>query len=288
MAAERVLILGHSGLVGRALLAAGGESCIAPQGGREQFDLTEPRTLERLLADTRPTAVINCAAFTNVDACEAQPELAMAVNAQGPGALARACAAAGVHLTHLSTDFVFGHGHQRPISESEAPAPLSVYGQSKLAGEQLVAQAGGENLVVRVAWVFGPAKPTLVDKLLGLVRRGEEVRVVTDQVGSPTYSVDLAPALLELSRRRVTGLMHAVNKGQVSRFGQITRAVQLAGLDVGLVKPVLTRDLGPAAERPAYSALDTRRLGRIIFGGLPTWTDALARHLGATSKGDCD
>ncbi len=288
MAADKVLVLGHTGLVGRAVMAASGGRYLAPAGGRREFDLTRPRSMQRLLERTRPAAVINCAGFTDVDACESQPELAMAVNAAGPEALAAACARVGAHLVHLSTDFVFGPGHRRPISESDPPAPLNHYGRSKLAGERRAAAAWDQCLVVRVAWVFGPAKPTMVDKMLARARRGEKLRVVTDQVGSPSYSRDLAPVLLELARRRVTGILHLVNQGQVSRFGLVVRALELAGLDPALAEPVDSRELGLPARRPEYSVLDCRRLRRVYPAGLPAWTDALARHLGVKPEGDND
>lgn len=276
---QTILILGHRGLVGRALLRAGGDACVHPMGGREVFDLASPDSVHKLIDEIRPGAVINCAAMTAVDACESQPEKAMALNAQGPQAIAQACAKLGAHLIHLSTDFVFGAGHNRPLREDDEPNPLSVYGRTKLEGERLVAEAWHRSLVVRIAWVFGPDKATLVDKMVELVSQGKKVRIVTDQVGSPTYTPDLAPALLALARQRVTSLLHVVNQGQVSRHAQITRAVELAGLDGAMVEPILSSEFDLPAQRPEYSALDTRRFMRISPGGLPTWTDALARHM---------
>lgn len=283
-AADPILVLGHRGLVGQALARACGEDCLTPPGGHDSFDLARPATIGRLIDDLRPRGVINCAAFTNVDACESQPELAMAVNAEGPGVLAQACRQAGAHLIHLSTDYVFGNGHKRPLTEADQPAPLSVYGQTKLEGERRVLAAGGQALVVRIAWVFGPDKPTLVDKMIGWAREGRALKVVNDQVGSPTYTLDLAPALLELAERRVSGLLHVVNQGLTSRYEFIRRALGLAGLDPERVSPVTSDQMPTPAARPEFSALDTRRFMRVYPGGLPTWTNALARHLGADTE----
>jgi dTDP-4-dehydrorhamnose reductase len=223
--------------------------------------------------------VINCAGYTAVDQAEAEPELAWAVNAEGAEAVARACAQAGAHLVHLSTDYVFDGRGRRPYREDDPPAPLSAYGRSKLAGEERVRRVLPGALIVRSAWLFGPGRADFVDKVLARARQGRRVRVVADQVGSPTYTVDLARALVELGRRRVGGVLHVVNAGQASRYELARQAVRLAGLEVELVEPVSSREYVLPAARPAYSVLDSRRAARLLGGPLPTWLDALRRHL---------
>ncbi len=319
--ADTILVLGHRGLLGRAVVEACGRECLVIQGGRRAFDLggcgpppaqrPEPvspgqargildhlrRQLaglgpeaervqagcllaRRAIVEIHPQLVINCAGYTDVDRAESEPELALAVNGAGAGAVALACAEVGAHLVHISTDYVFDGRSRRPYPENAAPRPLSAYGRSKLEGEQRVRRALPGALIVRSAWLFGPGRAGFVDKVLERARRGREVMVVTDQVGSPTYTRDLARALVALARRRVSGLLHLVNQGRASRFELARQCLRLAGLDPEMVKPVTTAELGPApAPRPAFSALDSRRAARLLGGPLPTWLDALGRYL---------
>ncbi|MFZ5584790.1 MAG: dTDP-4-dehydrorhamnose reductase [Thermodesulfobacteriota bacterium] len=328
-AAEGILVLGHRGLLGRAVVEAVGPDCQVIEGGRAALDLgrmgaqpTRPAAgsapadppgaeeaamaldrvrenlaglgpaaadlhpnlelLEALLASGGVGLVVNCAGYTDVDRAEREPELAMAANAQGAGAVARLCARFGAHLVHLSTDYVFdGQAQGRPYREDDEPRPLSVYGRSKFVGERLVREAHPAALVVRSAWLFGPGRDNFVSKVLAAARAGRPLRVVRDQAGSPTYTRDLAPALIGLGRRRVRGLLHLVNRGQASRYELARQALALAGLDPEAVEPILTADLDPAAPRPAWSVLDTHRSARLMGGPLPDWLGALGRYINA-------
>lgn len=240
--------------------------------------------LRRAVLERRPRLVINCIGYTNVDRAESEPELAMAVNAHGAQAVARACLEAGAHLIHISTDYVFDGRASRPYREDDPPAPLSVYGRSKLAGERLVQQALPGALVVRTAWLFGPGRGNFVDKVLAKARQGGPVKVVSQEVGSPTYAPDLAPALLELGLRWVGGVLHVVNEGQASRLELARQSLALAGLDPGLVEPIGSAELGLPAARPAYSVLDAGRAASVRGRRLPTWQEALARYLARTQE----
>lgn len=326
MDASAILVLGHGGLLGQALVAACGGACRVIEGGREVFDLGRAgrrtatagagapargfadaqearRTLEevraglagegagaadlhaglemerRAIRESRPRLVFNCAGFTDVDGAEVRPDLAMAVNAQGARAVARACAEAGAHLVHLSTDFVFDGQSDRPYREDDPPGPLSAYARSKLAGERLTLEALPGALIVRTAWLFGAGRVNFVDKVLAQGRRGEPFPVVSDQVGSPTYAPDLAEALLDLGRRWVAGVLHVVNQGQASRLEMARFCLGAAGLEPALAQPVTSAELGLPARRPAYSVLDAGRAASLRGRPLPDWQDGVRRYL---------
>jgi dTDP-4-dehydrorhamnose reductase len=317
--AETILVLGHTGLLGRAVVEACGRACLVVEDERRAFDLGRktdtppmnqqvgsseagdslewmvgnlpryPRDAAQVhqgielmrgaILELKPSVVINCAGYTAVDKAESEPDLAMAVNAGGAEAVAKACREAGASLVHVSTDYVFDGKAQRPYREDDPAEPINAYGRSKLEGERLVMKAHPMACVVRSAWLFGPGRPSFVDKLLALARKGAPLKVVTDQTGSPTYTHDLAEVLVEMGRRGVRGVLHAVNLGQASRYELARQALKLAGLDPELVRPAASGDFDLPAERPAYSVLDGRRLARLRGGPMPTWLDALRRYL---------
>ncbi len=317
--AETILVLGHTGLLGQAVVEACGQKCLVMEDERRAFDLGRkptpppagvqvesaeagdslqwivdnlpryPRDAAQVhqgielmrgsILELKPALVINCAGYTAVDKAESEPDLALAVNAKGAEAVAMACREAGASLVHISTDYVFDGKAERPYREDDPVAPVSAYGRSKLEGELRVLATHPMACVVRSAWLFGPGRPSFVDKVLALARRGAPFKVVTDQIGSPTYTLDLAQALVELGRRGVRGVIHAVNLGQASRYELARQALNMAGLDQELVQPALSRDFDLPAARPAYSVMDGRRLARLRGGPMPTWLDALRRYL---------
>jgi dTDP-4-dehydrorhamnose reductase len=321
--AEQILVLGHRGLLGQALMAACQGRCQVMAGGRQVFDLArqplagplreaaplaplEARAslgqvaaglpalgaeaeklhgrldlLRLALREGRPRLVFNCLGYTDVEKAEDEPAQAEAVNGQGARVVARACAEAGAHLVHLSTDFVFDGQASRPYREDDPPAPLSAYGRGKLAGERLVLAELPGALIVRSAWLFGPGRPGFVDKVIAKGRLGQPFPVVTDQVGSPTFTADLAQALLDLGGRWIGGVLHVVNQGQASRHQLARKALELAGLDPGLVLPAASGQAGGRARRPAYSVLDAGRAARVLGAPLPPWQEALARYVAA-------
>ena len=282
--AEPVLVVGHKGLLGRALCGVLGSNCetIPERAGR--FDLTDPDAVMQAVSQAASSLVINCAGYTAVDRAESEPEKAFAVNAHGAGFLAKACKSRGKHLVHISTDYVFDGRKGSPYREDDPVSPLSVYAQSKLSGEIEVAKALPGALIVRSAWLFGHSAPGFVGAVLQKARSEGEVRVVQDQVGSPTYALDLAGALVDLAHRRVQGVLHVVNSGQASRYEYARNAVKLAGLDPEVVRPGLTEDFPSPAARPAYSVLDTRRFSRLAGGPLPGWLDGLRRFFSSQKE----
>jgi dTDP-4-dehydrorhamnose reductase len=251
---------------------------------RGELDITDASTVADVFARDTPDAVLNCAAWTDVDGAESHKGQARAVNADGAGNLARAAAAAGVPLAHVSTDYVFdGHApldssaRPRAYLESDPTGPRSVYGQTKLEGERQVLDASPRHAVVRTSWLFGLAGGNFVATMLGLAVDRDAVQVVTDQVGCPTWSGHLAPALLGLIERNVTGIVHLAGTGAVSWNGFAAEIFRQAELSCSVEQATTARMTRPAP-RPAWSALESEREDVLP---LPPWQDGLAGYLAA-------
>ncbi len=276
----KLLVFGASGQVGTAVLFHA--RTWAEPAPRARADITDAAAVRAWLAQRAPDAVVNCAAYTAVDAAESHHELAYAVNADGAGHVARACAERGIPLVHVSTDYVFDGTSRVPYREDDPLAPLGVYGASKAAGEQQVHAAGG--IVVRTSWVFSDCKPSFVRTIIRAAIDRPALRVVDDQIGCPTFADDLGAALVALAERALRGddldaTYHACNAEPVTWCG-FARAIvdearkhrELACTDVAAIT---TADYPTAAKRPAYSVLDTSRLRRIGIA-LPSWRAGLA------------
>jgi dTDP-4-dehydrorhamnose reductase len=283
----RLLVTGSGGMLGRDVVRAaerGEHELVALQ--RAELDITDPGAVGAALADIHPDAAINCAAWTDVDGAETHARQAHAVNSHGAGNLARAAAATGVPLVHVSTDYVFDgrprferSGRPRPYLESDPPHPLSVYGQTKLAGERQVLEASPRHTVARSSWLFGVDGPNFVETMLRLAGERESVQVVTDQVGCPSWTGYLAPALVGLLERRIAGLCHLAGAGAVSWNGFAQEIFRQAECHCR-VEPATTEQLARPAPRPAYSALESEREDLLP---LPPWQDGLAGYLAARS-----
>jgi dTDP-4-dehydrorhamnose reductase len=250
---------------------------------RSDLDLRDSSALTQAVRECGADLVVNAAAYNDVDGAERQPELAFAVNAQGPGQLALACEEAGARLVHVSTDYVFDGRQTRPYTEDDEPRPLGVYGASKLAGEQAVLGSRARSLVLRTSGVFGDGGSrvkggSFVERILARARAGEPLRVVCDQVFSPTYAPDLAGALLALLERGARGLVHVTNSGTCSWHGLAEAALRLAGSEVPLTA-IRAEQLGRPAARPAYSVLSNERYRSFGLEPLRPWQDALAELL---------
>lgn len=283
--ARRIVITGAGGQVGRFLA---GE---AARRGYEvsalthrEWDITDPTAAERFVAAN--DLVVNCAAFTDVDGAEADPEGAYAINATGAQNVAHACARVGAHLVHISTDYVFGGepvgGEQRhPYDVGDTTNPLSVYGRTKLAGELAVLAALPAANVVRTAWVYtGGAGNDFAAVMRRLAATDRTVEVVDDQIGSPTYAKDLVGALLEAGEGRIRApILHAANEGAVSRFEQARAVFEEVGADPERVRPVSTAQAPRPAHRPVYSALSMQTSVRAGLTPLRPWRQALAEAL---------
>jgi dTDP-4-dehydrorhamnose reductase len=249
------------------------------------LDITDPVQTEKEIRLLRPEVVINAAAFTDVDGCESQRERAFLVNADGAGHVARGCRSAGVRLIHLSTDYVFDGNSRVPYSEKSSPCPLNVYGESKFKGEQAIQETGGNHLILRTAWLYGKHGKNFVDTILRLASQQEELRVVDDQWGSPTFTRDLSRAIAQLLDKDVRGILHVTNSGSCSWFEfakKILETKPIPGRKIRVV-PISSRELDRPARRPSNSVLDCSRFQKITGAKMRLWNEALRDYLSGVS-----
>jgi dTDP-4-dehydrorhamnose reductase len=265
------LVLGATGQLGSALVRLIGEGSSV---SHDDVSITDQEALDALLSSRRPELVFNCAAYNAVDRAETESDLAFAVNSEGPANVAMACARHGVRLVHFSTNFVFDGGLDRPYVETDVPSPLSVYGSSKLEGEQRVLDLLPEALVIRTSAVFGDTGSAIKgasfpERIVSRARLGQPLRVVSDQRVNPTYAGDLAPAAIELAQSRLEGVVHVVAAG-CAGWDEFARA---ALSEVGLtaeVEAILSAELATPAPRPLNGCLESSRVAP-----LRPWRDAL-------------
>lgn len=246
--------------------------------GSKTLDITDAEAVLTAMKTYRPDAVIHCAAYTAVDRAEEEPERAFAVNETGTRNVAAACAATGAKLVYLSTDYVFPGTGEEPYEVDDAVGPLNVYGQSKLAGERVVQELMEHYFIVRISWVFGVNGNNFVKTMLRLSRDHSEIRVVCDQVGSPTYTADLAPLLCDLIKTERYGIYHATNEG-VCSWAELAKEVFRRTGKAVQVEPIPTADYSAKAVRPLNSRLSKRSLDVAGFYRLPSWQNALERFL---------
>jgi dTDP-4-dehydrorhamnose reductase len=279
----RYVILGAAGQLGRDLgPRLSGE--VIPLT-RELADLTFPQTLRTALTELRPAVIVNCAAYNFVDRAETEPEAAFAVNAWGVRNLALVCRDLDITLVHFSTDYAFGLESTRikPYSEQDLPGPVSVYGLSKLAGEYLVRSLVPRHFVIRTcglygAWGSGGKGGNFVETMLRLARQGKPLRVVADQVCTPSYTIDIATATAALIETEAFGLYHVTSGGSCS-WHELARTVfEQAGIKANL-SPTTSRDYGSPARRPAYSVLSNVAIARLGITPPRPWHEALAAYL---------
>ena len=289
----KVLVTGAGGQLGLDLLDAFADHDTVGLA-REQLDVADEAAVGEAVATLRPALVVNAAAWTDVDGCESDPDRAHRANALGPWWLARACERTGATLVTFSTDYVFDgdaprgpDDEPRGYVEADAVAPLSAYGRSKAAGEQLVRETLQEHHIVRTAWVSGARGRNFVRTMLRLADEGGPVRVVDDQTGSPTTTRDLAAAARRLAVSGRYGTVHLVNEGRATWFDVAAAVFELTGREVDLGPQPSSATARPAP-RPGWSVLDTTHARSIGVGPLPDWRDALGRlleELGAPGVG---
>jgi dTDP-4-dehydrorhamnose reductase len=281
----KLLIVGAEGMLGHDACTAAARAGHDPLGvDLPELDITDASAVLAFLQDHTPDAVLNCAAWTDVDGAETHREQAYAVNGEGAGNLARAAAARRIPLLHISTDYVFdgtapldGEGRERAYVESDPTGPRSVYGQSKLAGEQQVLAASPRHAVVRTAWLYGVHGRNFVDTMLRLASERDAVQVVDDQIGSPTWSGHLAPAVVGLLEREVRGLVHHTGTGAVSWNG-FAREIFRQAERPCRVEAVSSEQMARPAPRPAWSMLASERDDIVP---MPDWREGLAGYLAA-------
>lgn len=244
----------------------------------QDFDITDAAATRTYIVEYGPDAVIHCSAWTAVDRAEDEPERCRAVNVDGTRNIAAACREIGAKLLYISTDYVFSGAGERFYEPEDPTGPLSVYGETKLGGEQAVRELLNRWFIVRISWVFGKNGKNFVRTMLGLAETRTEVNVVRDQVGSPTYTVDLAPLLCDMIATEQYGVYHATNEG-VCSWAEFAREIfRLAGKDVR-VNAIPTSEYPTRAVRPLNSRMSKDKLERAGFDRLPAWQDALERYL---------
>lgn len=289
-AARRIVLIGRNGQVSTSLfatLSAAGHQVI--QLGRPEVDLARPDTVNDAILTARPEVVINAAAYTAVDRAEDEPLIAEAINATGAGVAASAAAKVGAPIIHFSTDYVFDGSKATPYVETDTPAPLGVYGRTKLAGEQLVAHANPKHIILRTAWVCSPHGNNFVRTMLRLAKERPELRVVDDQFGTPTFAADLADVVCQLlpqleasSAADHFGIFHVVNEGETTwrklAVAIMEGAAQRGGARVP-VQPIRSEDYPSKAKRPANSVLATTKLHDVFGIRLRPWELALSECL---------
>jgi len=272
----KLLVTGAAGMLGHdVMLAAGNAGHDVIGYGRAELDITDPAALARKLDLERPDVVINCAAWTDVDGAEAAEEAAFAINGKGAGNVAGAAGEVEARIVHVSTDYVFDGAKGAPYVESDQPAPLSAYARTKLAGEEAVAAANKRHFIVRSAGLFGIAGRNFADTMLRLSEAQNEVTVVRDQVGSPTYTWHLAYGIVRLIEGLEYGIHHMAAAGQCSWYEFAREIFEQARVECRVLS-ITSEEFGAAAPRPAFSALVSQREHAIR---LPGWQDGLAGYL---------
>jgi dTDP-4-dehydrorhamnose reductase len=285
-----ILLTGAGGQVGSELLRT-----LAPLGrvvalARAELDLGNADSLRSAVRQLRPAIVVNAAAYTAVDRAESEPDLCAAINGEAPRVLAEATAELGALMVHYSTDYVFDGAKEAPYTEDDAPAPLNVYGRTKLAGEQGVTAAGGRHLILRTSWVYGTRGANFLRTMLRLARERHEIRVVSDQTGAPTWSRSIAEVTSALIAHlrgpaddAASGVYHLTSTGSTTWYG-FAKAI-LAGDPAReeqiceRVAPITSADYPTAARRPAYSVLDNAKIRQAFGIAVPDWQDELGRVL---------
>ncbi len=297
-------LVGQKGMLGSEVASILDRDGIPWVGTDAEVDITSRDAVTAFATEHRPDWILNCAAYTAVDRAEDEEGLAFAVNAEGPENLARAAAelaspaasASGpatpsTRIIHISTDYVFSGDASAPIPESATPAPRSAYGRSKAAGEARLASANPNHFIVRTAWLYGPGGRNFVSTMLGLMRERDELTVVADQRGTPTYAADLAEAILRLveSDSHDYGASHYTNAGEASWY-DFAVAIREEALARGMIRnktpirPVTTAEYPTKAVRPAYSVLSRERMAAVPGVRISPWRDALGRYLDRVKK----
>ncbi len=270
----KVLVTGAAGQLGREMVRVAG-TAVAAGLTHADLDVTDRNAAHTVVAGLRPDVVVNCAAWTDVDGCELDPERAQTVNADAVGFLAEACDEVGAHLVHVSTDYVFNGEASIPYGEDHPTDPVNAYGASKLAGE---VAAGAGATVVRSTWLQPADLPGMVGRVIDSLEAGVSIRVVDDRRACPTFVADLVPVILRLGAERVTGVVHATNAGVTSWHGFAREVARASGNDPDLLVPVSEADLDVSrpACRPTYSALDNTVLRGLGWEPMRHHRDAIA------------
>jgi len=293
MSQYKIAIIGANGMLASMLRARIPEMVELHLFDLPAFDITDIGQVREILIALAPDIVINCAAFTQVDVCETQRDTAFAVNGDGPGNLAIAVKSIGAILVHISTDFVFSGGAKKPYHEDSITGPLSVYGQSKLRGEQAILSSGlTDYYIIRTSWLYGPNGPNFVETIIRLATEHDELGIVADQTGTPTYTADLADTIWKLTLPMTChsspitapyGIYHYSNSGKCTWHDFACEIIEQlredgVSLKVQQVKPITTDEYPVPAKRPAYSVLSKEKIVAAIGMSVPPWQESLKKY----------
>jgi dTDP-4-dehydrorhamnose reductase len=280
----KILVTGADGQLGYELKRSCPQGINLIETDKESLDITDAGAIEIALKMHEPDWLINCAAYTAVDKAESDQDAATAINATGAGALASACAASGVRMAQISTDFVFDGSQSTPYQPDDETGPLGVYGATKLAGEQLVRQAIPEALIIRTSWLYSAHGHNFVKSMLKLMDSRDELDIVYDQVGSPTWAVTLAKTIWQLITVGANGIHHCSDNGIASWY-DFAVAIQEEAFATGLLweeiplRPIRSEQYPTPARRPAFSVLDKQQTESVIGTSFPHWRKSLRRML---------
>ncbi|MCR5279693.1 MAG: dTDP-4-dehydrorhamnose reductase [Lachnospiraceae bacterium] len=276
----RILVTGVKGQLGHDVVNECTKRGIEAIGvDVEEMDITDAAAVDRVITESKVDAVIHCAAYTAVDMAEDNPEVCRKVNVGGPGNIAKTCSKLGIKMLYISTEYVFNGEGVRPWEPEDKPAPLSVYGQSKYDGELEVQKNLDKYFIVRISWAFGLNGKNFVRTMINLSKTRNELNVVNDQIGSPTYTLDVAVALVDMIQTDKFGIYHVTNENWCSWYEFACAIFKEAGIDMK-VNPVTTAEYPAAkAKRPMNSRMSKEKLIANGFKLLPTWQDALKRYI---------
>ncbi|MGB9700449.1 MAG: dTDP-4-dehydrorhamnose reductase [Thermodesulfobacteriota bacterium] len=275
----KILVLGARGMLGQDLVPLLSLNYEAIARDIQDFDITNAQRVEEEILRLKPQVVINAAAYTDVDGCESNRELALSVNAKGAGNIAQACALIQAKLIHLSTDYVFDGSSADPYQEDDRPNPLNVYGLSKLQGELAIKESGAAYLIIRTQWLYGAHGRNFVDTIIKAAQKEKELRVVNDQRGSPTYTKDLSSAIKEILEKNAQGIIHVANSGSCTWYEFAKEILQQLGMKQIPIKPISSAELARPAKRPANSVLNCQKFEKISGRKMRPWQEALRDYL---------
>ena len=287
---QNLVLVGANGMLAQAVKSQAPDRYKITCLDLPEFDLTNRDQVLGRMREIAPAVIVNCAAYTNVDGCETNEETATAVNGLGPSYLAEAARKAGATLVHISTDYVFDGRQSAPYTEEDATNPLSAYGRSKLKGEQAILESGLEQyFIIRTSWLYGPGGKNFVETIIRLAKEREDLRIVADQVGSPTFTADLARAIFNLLALHTNhpssphGIYHFSNQGICSwyEFGkEILAQLAESGVPVKVkrILPIGTDEYPLPAVRPAYSVFAKEKYSRATGAAIPDWRESLATY----------
>lgn len=276
----KILIIGADGMLGSDLVKVLSKNHEVIESLEKNLDIADKQSVEKFVLSNKPSLVINAAGYTDVDSAESNRGKAFAINAEGPLNIALACKKSGSRLLHFSTDYIFDGTKDGPYTEEDEPNPINVYGASKLKGEQNIQSAFSDYIIVRTQWLYGKNGKNFVDAILKLMREKSEVKVVNDQVGSPTYTLDLAKATKTTIEKNIpSGIYNVANRGYCSWFEFAVEIAKLKNIRNVKIIPVASEEFPRPAKRPKNTRLKQGRFREIIGYLLRNWEDALTEYL---------